>query len=326
MDYTRATNTRRLALALLTVSFLVALWLARDSFSSHDFDAKGMTMGTYWSVTIDRRALSQRLTEDLDRIPELAQDYFDEIEQIFSTWSPDSEIAHINRGQNDRPLSKTMHAVLDQARALAHHNEEFLDFHLQPVLQRYGFEWSREQLSESPVADADAVGLNLSAIVKGYAVEQLSRRLAELGYADTLVELGGEIAARCSARTRPWRIAVAHPHRPATAAPAEIIELCNQSVATSGDYHNTVYIDGKTHSHLIDPVTGQPKMNSTRSVTVVSDRASVADAYATAFAVSGLKNSARVYIHAPVRVLFLSDSGTGELVSIWKDFMPPQDD
>ncbi len=285
-------------------------------------------MGTYWSVTIDHSALSQKLSVDLERIPALGQDYFDEIEQIFSTWSPDSEIAHINRGQNGRPLSKTMQAVLEQARTLARHNEQFLDFHLQPVLQQYGFEWSRptQQPNESSGADVGVVGLNLSAIVKGYAVEQLSHRLAELGYVDTLVELGGEIAARCATRTQPWRIAVAHPHHPAAATPAEIIEICNQSVATSGDYRNTVSIDGKIHSHLIDPATNQPKINNTRSVTVVSNRASVADAYATAFAISGLKNSARVYIHAPVRALFLSDSDTGELVSTWKDFMPPKDD
>src|SRR5690606_40728296 len=63
--------------------------------------------------------------------------------------------------------------------------------------------------------------------------------------------------------------------------------LDNQAVATSGDYRNYFEVDGVRFSHTIDPLTGKPIAHNLVSVTVITDTAAAADAWATALNVMG---------------------------------------
>lgn len=54
------------------------------------------------------------------------------------------------------------------------------------------------------------------------------------------------------------------------------------SLATSGNYRNSVVFDGKHYSHTIDPTTGEPIVGGAPSVTVAAETVALADAWATA--------------------------------------------
>ena len=58
-------------------------------------------------------------------------------------------------------------------------------------------------------------------------------------------------------------------------------------MATSGNYRNYYYADGKKRSHTIDPRTGYPVQHALLSATVVSSTCMRADALATACMVVG---------------------------------------
>ena len=58
--------------------------------------------------------------------------------------------------------------------------------------------------------------------------------------------------------------------------------LRNAAVATSGDYRNYYYKDGKKYSHTISPKSGYPVEHNLASVTVFDDNCMDADALATA--------------------------------------------
>ncbi len=128
-----------------------------------------------------------------------------------------------------------------------------------------------------------ALTLNLSAIAKGYAVDRIAKLLEKNGYKDFFVEIGGEITARGNRgkKDKGWNIGVARPDNSKNEVYEYIIKLKNSSVATSGDYRNYFYVDGKRYSHTIDPKTGYPVEHDLASVTVFADSCMNADALAT---------------------------------------------
>ncbi len=135
--------------------------------------------------------------------------------------------------------------------------------------------------------DKEDIYLDLSALAKGYAVDQVADYLESLGIADYMVEIGGEL--RLSGRNErgmPWRIAVERP-TPGVRDIFNVMQLESNGVATSGDYRNYFEQDGQRYSHTIHPRTGKPIDHRLASVTVIAERCMHADAMATALMVLG---------------------------------------
>jgi len=128
--------------------------------------------------------------------------------------------------------------------------------------------------------------LDLSAIAKGFAVDQIVRLLEKLELESFLVEIGGELSARgIKPDQQPWWIAV---EAPCEDFPDEIIvALHNASIATSGDYRRWFVRDGVRYTHTIDPETSAPSRHLIASVSVIHTNAMAADAYSTALNVLG---------------------------------------
>ncbi|MFK8057203.1 MAG: FAD:protein FMN transferase [Saprospiraceae bacterium] len=129
------------------------------------------------------------------------------------------------------------------------------------------------------------VRLDLSAIAKGYAVDQLAHLMEERFKSTSyFVEIGGETrAAGRSPRDAKWTIGVNRPQEGASLSDLElIIGISNAAIATSGNYRNRRIIDGKSFVHTIDPQTGIAKPSSLLSATVVASDCATADAFATA--------------------------------------------
>jgi len=130
----------------------------------------------------------------------------------------------------------------------------------------------------------------LNAIAKGYGVDVVFELLQNFGYADILVEIGGEV--RCLGHNKggnPWKIGI---DKPILALPPgtdlqEIIALDNTSLATSGDYRNYFEYNGELYAHVINPVTGYPTRNNVASVSVIAPDCMTADALATSLMVMG---------------------------------------
>ena len=65
-------------------------------------------------------------------------------------------------------------------------------------------------------------------------------------------------------------------------------------MATSGNYRNFYYRNGRRYAHTINPHTGRPVQHSILSATVVCKDCARADAYATAFMVMGLEKAKKI--------------------------------
>lgn len=69
------------------------------------------------------------------------------------------------------------------------------------------------------------------------------------------------------------------------------LQMPSVAMATSGNYRNFYYKDGKKYAHTIDPHTGLPVQHSLLSATVIAPTCAEADGYATAFMVMGVEKA-----------------------------------
>ena len=91
--------------------------------------------------------------------------------------------------------------------------------------------------------------------------------------------------------------------------------MCEGALATSGNYRNFYYKDGKKYAHTINPHSGYPIEHTLLSASVVAPKCLIADAYATAFMVMGLEKSLELVENTPeLEAYFISSGNEGEYI------------
>lgn len=129
------------------------------------------------------------------------------------------------------------------------------------------------------------VRIHLGGLGKGYAVDRVAARLRGDGFADFLIQSGGDLYAAGQRGDRPWRVGLQDPRGGADETFATI-ELRDETFSTSGDYERFFERDGVRYHHLIDPDSGQPARGC-RSVTIVAADAMTADWLSTGVFILG---------------------------------------
>ncbi len=164
------------------------------------------------------------------------------------------------------------------------------------------------------------ISLDLSAIAKGYAVDQVAQMLDSEGYKDYLVEIGGELKGLgTNQANNPWRIAIELPDSTKREM-YSVIELRNLGMATSGDYRNYFEFDGKRYSHTIDPATGMPITHNLASVTVLDASAARADGLATAINVMGAEKGIALANAQNIPIMVIMKGAEGFVAKTSKAF------
>ena len=110
---------------------------------------------------------------------------------------------------------------------------------IQELLLKVDFDSLRLHNDNRVICKRKGQQINLNAIAKGYAVDQLVRELKDVWrYTQGVVEIGGETRVfGQKSDGSPWTIGINTPN--ASASTQDIIQrlhLDNESVATSGDY------------------------------------------------------------------------------------------
>ncbi len=269
---------------------------------------EGATLGTDFTVHIVGTALSEAETAAAS---EAIRGELDEVDQLMSTWKDNSELSRLNRAPVGVPFSLSVEtvSVLQRAAVIYGASQGAFDVTVAPLVRAWGFGAGAEAQPPSAAdlatlrlsvgqdklelgADAatrlsEGLHIDLSAIAKGWAVDEVSLALSRLGHSNHMVEVGGEVrASGTNASGQPWRIAIEQPSM-ARRTVNHVVGLNNLSMATSGDYRNFREFDGKRISHTIDPRTGRPVEHTLASVSVVAPTCVDADGWATALMVLG---------------------------------------
>ena len=288
----------------------------------------GATMGTTFSVSII-------LSEQAVDTRELEQDInvaLQNIEKSMSTYAADSELSRFNQHKSTTwvPASIALCDAIAQSLEIAKFTGGSFDITVGPLVNLWGFgptgtgdeppseaevkqvrrHVGFEKLSTDCAASRirksdEKVYVDLSAYAKGLAVDKLADILQARGVRNFLAEIGGEIRLQGVNRSAsPWRIAIEKPINDGRSV-ERIIQITEGAVATSGDYRNFIDYNGKRYSHAINPHTGTPVSHKLASVTVIDEKAALADALATALFVMGPEQGPRFAEQHSIAALFL---------------------
>lgn len=125
--------------------------------------------------------------------------------------------------------------------------------------------------------------LDVGAIGKGYALEQVAKKAESQGFTSGLISVGGNVCAIGGKYEddTPWNVGVENPNKEDTERTLATVFLKDQSLVSSGDYQRYYTVDGKLYHHIIDPDTLKPT-NHYKSVSIISNSSGMADALSTA--------------------------------------------
>ena len=325
---------------LLLLLCLILLGCERNNYQS----LGGQTMGTTYtehfkpektSTTPLQQAIDQRLAD---------------INQKMSTYIDDSELNQLNQYTftDCHPVSSDLFKVLESALQINKLSSGAFDPSIGPLIELWGFD-RKETHNEIPSDDlileaqrnvaymditvnapklcihkaTPAMKLNLSAIAKGYAVDEVAALLENTyNIHHYLVEIGGEVKVKGkNTHGIPWRVAIEAP-LDNTRKVQKVINPGIMGVATSGDYRNYFEKDGKRYSHVIDPRTGKPIDHNLASVTVIHPSAMIAEGLATAFMVMGPKRAMKMARERNIALYMLVKTPVGFIEQMNDAFIP----
>jgi thiamine biosynthesis lipoprotein len=294
----------------------------------------GRTMGTYSNITLVTADSAQAAP-----LASAAHARFHQLDSLMTNWTTTSEVARLNREAQAGPtrVHDEVATVLAKCQTVNAATEGAMDITVEPLVRAWGFLGGKPHVPDSAtVAQAfehvgqrhvhfdpkertlqldPGTGIDLGGIAKGYAVEQVAKRLAAAGEKNALVDLSGNMAALgAPPGERGWRIGIRDPRgrEPWFAR----VTLRDRAISTSGQYEQFVAANGHTYGHILDPRTGVPAQG-VLSVTVIADSPFDTDAWDTGLFVLGPEEAMKIArAHPELAVIVVVPSPSGPDV-VW---------
>lgn len=240
-----------------------------------------------------------------------------EIDKSLSTYHKTSIITRFNQADSIVEVDKMFTDVFNLSKQVYQESEGAFDPTVAHLVNAWGFGFKNLENTDSTTIDSllkfvdfDAITivgnnvtktnknlmLDFNAIAQGYSVDVIANFLADQGIENYMVEIGGEVKVRGkNDKNKLWRIGIDKPvENEAERTLEAVVNLENQSLATSGNYRKFYEKDGVKYSHTLNPKTGYPVRHSLLSATVITDNCALADAYATVFMVVGIDKAKEI--------------------------------
>lgn len=319
-------NKRTIQTIALLLLIVGTVWVIRQQHNMPYQHNEGMIFGTFYSVTYQHdRDLKAEIEAELKKV-----------DHSLSPFNKQSVITAINENRAAK-LDDMFLTVYDLAKHISEDTDGAFDITVAPLVNAWGFGFknntkptdaaidSLRQIvgykkvklaGKRIVKDDPRIMLDCSAIAKGYGSDVVARYLKAQGIKNFMVEIGGEIVT-CGINPKrlPWAIGVEKPVDDSLATSKDlqtVLNITDIAMATSGNYRNFYYKDGKKYAHTIDPKTGRPVQHSILSATVLAKECAVADAYATSFMVMGLEKAKELLARHPELKAYIIYDDKGE--------------
>lgn len=138
--------------------------------------------------------------------------------------------------------------------------------------------------------------IDLGGIAKGHAVDNSIKILQQNGITQAMVSAGGDTRIIGDKNGRPWYVGIRHPRNKNKSA--VILPLSQTAISTSGDYERYFIKDNVRHHHIIKPTTGD-SARELRSVSILTEDSTTADALSTTVFILGLNKGMKLISGLP---------------------------
>lgn len=296
----------------LLILIFGSIWIIRSQQNTVFQQNQGFVFGTIYHITYQS-------DEDLQTGIEAE---LKKVDNEFSMFNKQSTVSKINRG--DKPeLSDMFCELWNLSSRINKDTNGAFDVTVAPLVNAWGFGFKSGQMPDKAQVDSlkQYIGMDklklvnvggkryiekanknimvdFSAIAKGFGSDVVARYLESKGIQNFMIEIGGEVVTKgMSPKRLPWKIGVTKPSDDKAQANNEIQTILNvtdKAMATSGNYRNFYYKNGKKYAHTIDPKSGYPVQHSLLSSTVLARTCAEADAYATSFMVMGIDKAEKI--------------------------------
>jgi len=322
----------RLKPSWLSLLFATLLLLGACGGNRSDRTLEFSALGT--DVTLTMFAVT---ADDASQASRALQEYFARVSLDWYPWLP-GELQSINTAielQQSVTVSSRLAQVIKRAAEI----ERLTDNRFNAGIGRVAELWGLHEIGKDPFAEpaindiaaalAQAIGvtnirwiddqivgappglmLDLGGIAKGAILEDSARILQDLGVANAIIDIGGDLTVIGDAKGRPANVGIRSPFEDDIIASASI--AAGETIVTSGDHERFFEIGGKRYSHILNPRSGYP-VEPTSAVTVIHADAMLADAAATALMVGGADEFDQLTTAMGLEFALLIDA-SGELV------------
>lgn len=275
-----------------------------------------------------------------------AQNEINRLDKLLSIQSENSEIFKLNQSK-EMTVSEDTLTLITRSKELYTLTDGAFDITCEPLTREWGFysglknKVPSQKAIETALEDVGAehikienstvtldknTSLDLGGIAKGFASQKAAEILKEYGVTSALMSLGGNVRAVGSKPDgESWSVAVTDPDD--NSKSIGTLKISDKAVVTSGGYQRYFEENGQIYHHIIDTKTGYPADSGLKSVTIVSENDTLADALSTALFVMGLEKSEQFYRKnsSLFGAVFVTDKGEIYITDNLKDsFMSEQ--
>ncbi len=257
-----------------------------------------------------------------------AEREINQLNALFSKGNAKSEVGVLNSEHKLSPSDDTR-KLLERAVEISTLTDGTFDITIAPVVAEWGFyselenkvptqqelenalarvDYKNIKISETITTHNDTE-IDLGGIAKGYASHKAMEIIKENGVESAIISLGGNVrAVGAKPDGSAWVVAIADPDD--ASKDIASVQVKDKAVITSGGYQRYFEEKGQIYHHIIDTKTGYPANSGLKSVTVISEDDTLADALSTALFVKGLDGAIEFYReNQGFDAIFVTDSG-----------------
>ena len=275
-----------------------------------EFKRPQKLMGNAFEITVvdhDEKTAGQHIDAAIDEIRR--------IEKLLTTFSEESQTHLINQNAGIKPVKvgREVFELIERSLRISNITDGYFDISYGGIDKSFwNFDREMKQLpdpelikehlklvnyknillnreNQTVFLKEKGMRIGFGGIGKGYAAEMAKRLLQKRGVVSGIVNASGDLTAWGNqADGKSWTVGIADPNN--AKQPFSYMNITDMAIATSGNYEKFVVIDGKKHSHTINPKTGMP-VSGAKSVTIFCPNAEIADAMATPVSIMGIDSA-----------------------------------
>ena len=301
-----------LIIAALTISVFVVI---KNRTDSEYLTTEIYSMNTVIQINIsgkDKKNATDAVTQEINFL-----------NQKFDDFSPQSDVSKINdnAGKNAVEVDNVTIEIISKALECYKETDGAFNISVAPLSKLWGFKGNelRVPLESEIKQTINLVNINdliiegnkvmlrktseaidLGGIAKGYTLDKIKEILPKYNLKSAIINMGGNILTYGISNKGNWLIGIKNPRGDGVVG--KITIKGSKFISTSGDYEKYFIENGKRYCHIIDPSTGLPS-DKIVSVTVVSDKGYLGDAFSTAFFVLGKEKSLELANKSGVEII-----------------------